>query len=220
MVKMVSFTQSPMVLPLLFLSTILAVHASSLFTPAAMLSVTRRGTAIPNSKGTLALYTTSTYNFTTHAHKYGLWVIDLATSSSTLLSNSSAIGEATWFGDGNELLWTVGEDDGPISFVVGDATKADMLSSLPFQCPDELILMDAGNLTLYLHSPIDAGSVPGSVSGLKLVALGNSPMAMVYSGTAAPNGTLYNSELAKTPISTGRMYTKVFVRHWDTCKST
>jgi hypothetical protein len=82
----------------------------------------------------------------------------------------------------------------------------------------ELILMDARNLTLYLDSPIDAGSVPGSISELKLVALGNGTTAMVYSGTA-PNGTLYNPGLAETLISTGRMYTKVFVRYWDTCKS-
>jgi hypothetical protein len=52
MVKMVSFTKSPMALSLLFLSSILAVHDSSLFTPAAMLNAPRRGTAIPNSKGT------------------------------------------------------------------------------------------------------------------------------------------------------------------------
>jgi hypothetical protein len=91
-----------------------------------LLRAPRRGTAIPNSKGTLAFYTTSTYNFTTHAHKYGLWVMDLATGSSTLFSNSSAIGDATWFGDGNEIIWTVGEDDGSTSFVVGDATKPDV----------------------------------------------------------------------------------------------
>jgi hypothetical protein len=125
MVKMVAFTKSPTALALLFLSSILFVDAASLFTPAAMLSAPRRGTAIPNSQGTLALYTTSTYNFTTHARKYGLWVMDLATGSSTLFSNSSAIGEAAWFGDGNEIIWTVGEDDGSTSLVVGDATNPD-----------------------------------------------------------------------------------------------
>ncbi len=67
------------------------------------------------------------------------------------------------------------------------------------------------------HSPIPAGSVPGSISGIKIVELGNGTFAMAYSGTASPNGTLYNSELAETPVSSGRMYTTVFVRHWDTC---
>jgi hypothetical protein len=72
MVKMVSFTKSPMAFALLFFSGILAVHAASLFTPAAMLSAPRRGTAIPNSRGRIALYKTSTYNFTTHARKDSL----------------------------------------------------------------------------------------------------------------------------------------------------
>jgi hypothetical protein len=62
------------------------------------------------------------------------------------------------------------------------------------------------------------GSVPGSISGIKLTALSNSTFAVVFTGAAAPNGTLYNSELAEAPVSTGRLYTTVFVRHWDTCK--
>lgn len=66
--------------------------------------------------------------------------------------------------------------------------------------------------------PTSAGSVPGSISGLKLVELSNGTFAMAFSGTAAPNGTLYNSALAEEPVSTGRMYTQIFVRHWDTCR--
>jgi len=120
MVTMVSLTKSPRAMALLFHSGILFVDAASLFAPAAMLSAPRRGTAIPNSRGALALSTTSTYNFTTRANKYGLWVMDLATGSSTLFSNSSAIGEATWFGNGNEVIWTIGEDDSSTSFVVGE----------------------------------------------------------------------------------------------------
>lgn len=65
--------------------------------------------------------------------------------------------------------------------------------------------------------PASAGSVPGSISGVKLVELGNGTFAVAFSGTAAPNGTLYNSALAETPVSTGRLYTQIFVRHWDTC---
>jgi hypothetical protein len=42
---------------------------------------------------------------------------------------------------------------------------------------------------------------------------------MAFYGTAAPNGTLYNSALAEEPLSKGMMYTSTFVRHWDTCKS-
>jgi hypothetical protein len=69
-----------------------------------------------------------------------------------------------------------------------------------------------------IFRPASAGSVAGSISGVKLVELNNSTFAVAFSGTAAPNGTLYNSALAETPVSTGRMYTQIFVRHWDTCR--
>lgn len=65
--------------------------------------------------------------------------------------------------------------------------------------------------------PIPAGTVPGSISGVKLAELSDSTFAVAFSGTAAPNGTLYNSALAVEPVSSGRMYTQIFVRHWDTC---
>lgn len=86
-------------------------------------------------------------------------------------------------------------------------------------CPARLGKRANTKLTI-IHRPITAGSVPGSISGIKLTTLSNETFAMIFTGTAAPNGTLYNSELAEDPISTGRMYTSVFVRHWDTCEST
>ena len=61
------------------------------------------------------------------------------------------------------------------------------------------------------------GSVPGAIDGLKVVDIGNGTLGVAFSGQASPNGTLYNSELAETPVSTGRLYTSLFVRHWDTC---
>jgi hypothetical protein len=71
---------------------------------------------------------------------------------------------------------------------------------------------------LIVCRPISAGSVPGAIDGLKLTDLGDSVLGVAFSGQTAPNGTLYNSALAETPISTGIIYTTLFVRHWDTCK--
>lgn len=128
MVNMAVFTGSSMTVLFVLLSFLFSVNAtnttnSSIFTPEAMLSAPRRGAALPNSEGTLALHTTTTYNFTTHKRKYGLYVMDLKTGASTLFSNSTAVGEVHWLGDGNDILWLVSEDDGSTSFKVGDATK-------------------------------------------------------------------------------------------------
>ena len=87
-----------------------------------MLSAPRRGAAVPNVAGTLALYTQTTYSFEKHKRAYGLYVLDLSNGSSWLYSNSSAVSNAVWLGDGNKIVWLVSEDDGTTSFKVGDAT--------------------------------------------------------------------------------------------------
>ncbi len=117
--------KSPLALVSLFLSSVLSVNAAGSFTPAAMLSAPRRGTAVPNEAGTLALYTSNTYNFTTHKRTYGTYVMDLSDGSSTIYSNSSAVSNAAWLGSGNKIMWLVSEDDGSTSFYVGDATTPD-----------------------------------------------------------------------------------------------
>lgn len=94
------------------------------FTPQEMLSVSRRGTALPNAAGTLALYTTSQHSFETHSNTYGLWVMNLTNGESWLYTNSSAVSDPNWL-DGNMFTWFVSEEDGSTSVVVGDATTPD-----------------------------------------------------------------------------------------------
>lgn len=86
-----------------------------------MLGVSRRTGAVPNKEGTLALYTATQYNFTTHKRKYELSVYNLSNGSTTLLSNSSAVSNAVWLGDGTKIAWFVSEDDGSTTVNVGDA---------------------------------------------------------------------------------------------------
>lgn len=40
-------------------------------------------------------------------------------------------------------------------------------------------------------------------------------MNFVYTASAYPNGTMYNSATAPKKYTTGRVYTSLFVRHWD-----
>lgn len=107
----------------LLLSSILPVNGAGTYTPAAMLSAPRRSVGLPNAAGTLALYTDSTYNFTTHSRKYGAYVLKTADGSYTQWSNSSAVSDFNWLGDENKIAYLQGEDDGTTSIYVGDATK-------------------------------------------------------------------------------------------------
>ncbi|KAI9645452.1 hypothetical protein NHQ30_006191 [Ciborinia camelliae] len=165
-------------------------NSTSTFTPKAMLSSPRRGSANPNADGTLAFYSVATYSFEEHHNAHEFRVMNLGNGTSWLFSNSSTISNAHWLGDGSKLIWLVSEDDGSTSFVVGDATAPSA-------------------------EPISAGSVPGGVDDFKLVEIGNGTYGVAFSGQASPNGTLYNSALASTSYSSGLAYTKIFVRHWD-----
>lgn len=127
---MVAFMKSPVALVAFLLSSVVSVSSQytaanvTKFTPQEMLGISRRGTALPNADGTLALYTTSQHSFETHKNRYGLWVMDLTSGKSTLFTNSSAVSDANWL-DGNNFVWFVSEDDGTTSVAVGDATIPD-----------------------------------------------------------------------------------------------
>ena len=115
-------TKSPMALVVLFqfFSSTLAQNGT-LFTPEAMLSAPRRRSALPNPVGTLALYTLPEYSFTEHKTTRGLYVTDLINGSSWQFSNSSAVSNSIWLGDGNKIIWLVSGDDSSTSFAVSDA---------------------------------------------------------------------------------------------------
>ncbi|CAG8959070.1 hypothetical protein HYFRA_00012851 [Hymenoscyphus fraxineus] len=174
------------------LSTLITTTcAAGTFTPEAMLGVSRRSGAIPNAEGTLAIYTANQYNFTTHTRSYEVSVYDLMTGVTTLFSNSSAASNPVWLGEGSKIVWFQSEDDGSTSVLLGDA-----------------LLPGA--------EPITAGSIPGSADGLKIVKTGPGNYGVAFFGSASPNGSIYNSNLQETRLSSGRMYTSIFVRHWDT----
>ena len=120
---MVHIMKSPLALAGLLLSSVLSVDGAGRFTPAAMISAPRRSTATPNEAGTLAIYSSNTYNFTTHSRSYGTYVLNLKDKKSTLFTNSSAASDVNWLGDGNAIVWLSGEDDGTTTIYVGDATK-------------------------------------------------------------------------------------------------
>lgn len=118
---MVAIMRSSLALFLSLSSLVSTTCAAGTFTPEAMLGVSRRTGAVPNAEGTLALYTATQYNFTTHKRKYELSVYDLRNGSTTLLSNSSSVSNAVWLGDGTKIAWFVSEDDGTTTVNVGDA---------------------------------------------------------------------------------------------------
>lgn len=68
---------------------------------------------------------------------------------------------------------------------------------------------------LTIHSPQTVTSFNGGVSNLKITSLDKDTFAFVVSGQVTPSGQLYNPENEKKPQSSAKVYTSLFVRHWD-----
>jgi Tol biopolymer transport system component len=91
------------------------------FNPEVLLSAPRRSAATPNSDGTLALFTVSTYSFESHSKTSEIRVLDIKTGQSKVLSNDLNASEPTWLGDKNLVLWLKGGEKGTTSLIMADA---------------------------------------------------------------------------------------------------
>lgn len=58
-------------------------------------------------------------------------------------------------------------------------------------------------------------TIKARISNIKIKELTNSTVAFVCSASATPDGQLSNPATAKKPYSSAKVYTTLFVRHWD-----
>ncbi|KAI2629714.1 dipeptidyl peptidase [Hypoxylon sp. NC1633] len=158
------------------------------FTPEVLLSAPRRSAAVPNSAGTLALFTVSEYSFETHSKTYAIKVLDLKTRQSTQLYDSSAYTEPTWVTE-TEFVFLKNGDSGT-SLMVGDATEP---GSDPYKIS-------------HFNAPL---------SNVKAKDIGDGTIAFACTAPTTSSGALYNAAEDTKPLSTGKVFTSLFVRHWD-----
>ncbi|KAI1661443.1 dipeptidyl peptidase [Daldinia decipiens] len=158
------------------------------FTPEVLLSAPRRSSAVPNSTGTLALFSVSQYSFETHSKDYAIKVLDIKSRQSTQLFDNSTLTEPTWISE-TEFIF-IKNDDNKTSLLVADATQ-------PGSEPYEVAIFNT------------------SISNIKAKDIGNGTVAFAATAPTTSSGKLLNSEDEKKPLSSGKVYTSLFVRHWD-----
>ncbi|KAI1083218.1 dipeptidyl peptidase [Whalleya microplaca] len=158
------------------------------FTPEVLLSAPRRSSGVPNATGTLALFTVSQYSFESHSRGYSIKVLDIQTGQSTLLYDNPAYTEPTWISEHEFVLVKNGETTS--SLVVADATKPG-------------------------SDPYEISSFKGLISNIKVKSIGNGTIAFACTAPTTASGEMYNSADDKQPLSSARVYTHLFVRHWD-----
>lgn len=89
------------------------------FVPEVLLQAPRRSAGVPNSKGTLALYTTSTYSFDTHSKTAEIRVLDIKTGQSSLVTKDLNASEPAWIGE-KSLIWLQGGEKGVTNLLFAD----------------------------------------------------------------------------------------------------
>lgn len=142
----------------------------------------------------LAIWTSTNYSFEDQEATTIWEQLNLTSGDVSTWTTDSNISEVVFVGPSNTSILYINatneEGDGGISLYTADATD--------------------------LASASLAASLPAPFSGLKAVATKSGDIHFLVYAQAYPNGTAYNEDLAETPASTARIYTDIYVRHWDT----
>ncbi|KAJ5103144.1 hypothetical protein N7532_003673 [Penicillium argentinense] len=163
-------------------------------TPEQLISAPRRGNAIPNPSGKVALFSTSQYSFDTHSSSSWWSLIDIRSGETAQLTNDSNVSELTWLGSSDSGLLYI------------NSTNADIPGGV------ELWIADANN---FANSRYKAASLAAPFSGLKPAVTKSGDIKFLVYAQSYGNGTAYNEELVSTPLSSARIYDSIYARHWD-----
>lgn len=158
-------------------------------TPETLLSSPRRGAAVPNRNGSLALYTVKTHTFGDKMSNE-LSVMNIATGESVQLSGEEKVHDANWLpGTDSEVIYLKSGEKGKTTVLVADGSD--------------------GAKEHYVVAEFDA-----PIANLKLKALDDGSVVFVVTGLASnEDGSLFNEEAdANKPKSTGRVFDNVNVR--------
>ncbi|KAI0433612.1 prolyl oligopeptidase [Xylaria sp. FL1042] len=158
------------------------------FTPEILISAPRRGPAIPNDDGTLALYTESVHQIGGKTRKE-FYVLEIATGVSRRILRDDQAYEPTWLGDGtNTIIYLKSGSMGVTFFLTVD------VDSSPLE-------------------PSVAGHVRAPVRCLKTKALSDGTLAFTVLGCVDDNGKILNTDSRK--VHGGRVYCSSRLQYGD-----
>lgn len=160
------------------------------FTPEVMLSAPRRSAGVPNCEGSLVLYTVSTYSFESHLRTFSIKVLDTKTGASKMLHDTPSYTEPTWISAGEYVFLRSNEKNVGTTLMVADATKPGA-------------------------EPTEITTFHGTISNLKVKNISDDVVAFACSAITTPQGKMYNPADEPKTHTTGKVYTSIFVRHWD-----
>jgi dipeptidyl aminopeptidase/acylaminoacyl peptidase len=173
-----------------------------LFTPQLLLSAPRRSAGIPNPSGTTVLFTTTSYSFQSHSQTTKFQALVVQTDETIDIATNQEISDINWLDD-DRFVCLRSEKDGTTTFLYARFSAA--------------LSKDNKNTTT-LQS---VGTINASASCLKVARLNDDhdDFAVVIGAPAREDGRLYTpADAARKSDSSGKVYDKLFVRHWDRYK--
>lgn len=186
------------------------VEATKL-TAETLLAAPRRGAALPNGNGKLALYSLSTHKFGDKTLKE-VRVTDVETASSWQISDNEKVHDANWIPGGKDDIIYLrssedekdkGKTDGEKKSKDGGEDKKDDKKDKDSRKGRTEVVVANGAAASKEHYVIADINAP--ISNLKLKALDDGSVAFVVKGLIGPDGSLYNYEAADKK-HTGRIF--------------
>ncbi|KAK5990897.1 putative dipeptidyl-peptidase 5 [Cladobotryum mycophilum] len=165
----------------------MTIHAAK-FTPEVLLSAPRRSPGVPNPTGELVLYTVSSYSFETHSKTSQIRVLNVKEGTSHLVSEDLSASDPVWIGE-KEIVFIKGLENG------GSALVA------------QHVLNKNESNTVHRFN--------GSISNPKTKQLSSDKVALCVVALTTPKGEIYNPAAEPKSLSTAKIYSSLFVRHWD-----
>ena len=160
------------------------------FTP----SFSRRSAAIPNKKGSKAIYSINTQTPGSHANVTETRIINLVTATSTLFSNDPRDKEATWLGKEDLVLWLKDVELGATEFWIADVQDVGQKYVNPKTLLDRA---SVGSSCIQPASGYCAGRIDAKAFHLKVHRLHNQydDIAISVACPATSNGSLYKPDI-------------------------
>jgi len=161
------------------------VRVAAKFTPEVLIEAPRRGPAVPNATGTLALYTVSTHTIGGETVKE-VRVIDIASGWSSQLVEGEKAHDAVWLGVENLVVYLKSGEKGATQVLMADAAA-------PY-VPHNVL-----------------ADIPAPIQALKVKPLEDGTVAFVVVGLVGDDGKLYNDDAQEKKTSI-RVFDKFHVR--------
>lgn len=181
-----------------------------------LLGASRRGPAVPNASGTLALYSHSVHDFDKNKTTKEVRVIDIRTGHSVTISNDEKVHDVLWIPDVKQK-----DQEADIDTDTDTDSNHHHQPDVDSHTSNDIVFLksgDKGRTQVVIANGADhtkdhyiAAELDAPISALKLKALDDGSVAFVVAGLVSKHGSLLNDQAVEKKTS-ARIFDSARVR--------